>query len=54
MRKVAAVVAVVCLWVAASNAQQTYCLEPSPKTVVWGYYDAAPLRFDREANLADL
>ncbi len=41
MRKVAAVVAVVCLSVAASNAQQTYRLEPSPKTVVWGYYDAA-------------
>ncbi len=41
MRKVAAVVAVVGLSVAASNAQQTYRLEPSPKTVVWGYYDAA-------------
>src|SRR5205807_8562407 len=29
------------LFAVAANAQQTYQLKPTPKTVAWGYYDAS-------------
>src|SRR5690349_14588785 len=41
MRRVAMLVAVVLAAVSAPlHSQQTHTLEPTPKTVVWGYYDA--------------
>src|SRR5438270_11294308 len=39
MRIIAALITT--LFAVAANAQQTYQLKPTPKTVAWGYYDAA-------------
>ena len=39
--KAISIVAASLLLVLTANAQQTYQLKPTPKTVAWGYYDAA-------------
>src|SRR5438067_5267248 len=36
------IAALIKIWIAVTaNAQQTYQLKPTPKTVAWGYYDAS-------------
>src|ERR1700704_4997513 len=39
--KAISIVAASLLLTLTANAQQTYQLKPTPKTVAWGYYDAA-------------
>src|SRR6267143_1259492 len=41
LMKHTAILTVMLLFALTSNAQQTYQLKPTPKTVAWGYYDAS-------------
>src|SRR5258708_12074483 len=39
--KAISIIAALLLLVFTANAQQIYQLKPTPKTIAWGYYDAA-------------